>query len=783
MLDTQLIAQVRGEPPLVVQNDEFESWTALEDALGAEVDSIVISPGPGAPNVAKDVGISAGAARECQLPLLGVCLGHQLLAVTYGATVCRGAEPMHGRISEIRLVGDGGRLFTDIPASFRAVRYHSLVVEDDERLPKQIRVTARSEDGVIMAIEIDDTKRIAMGVQFHPESICSQFGAEMIANFLGTVNCHFINTPRVPKQLKASPSSMVEEQERCPNSLHICVEMIPGIEPKGENLGDDLGLVFAEVFPESSSPARFWLDSASRQGDARFSFMGSAAGPLAEVVEFYVESGDRALDAVANAKSPKCYLRHWSKQVGTNETSDVSIFHFLERRIEDLAAECTFSCEEKGDEKGLDSWDFPFPFSCGFVGYFGYGLRRLCGVNAEKKLCRSSEPVEQTEPKVGPQLCNADSFVPDSSFLFADRMLVWDHATESAWVITIENSEPKVGKTQREWREKTSEKVRNFFEKKACFEIGGKKTCREEISSLGDEKAAFPLKANVESDAYKECIETCLEEIRAGETYEICLTRQLGLESARFRTQAFDLYRTLRNANPAPYAAYFEVKSTGSAPDERGADFAVCCSSPERFLTVSTDGVIESKPIKGTIRRGDSAEEDHILAERLRTSVKDRAENLMIVDLVRNDLGQVCEIGSVHVPKLMEIESFANVHQMVSTVRGRLPGKSCKAVSAVRAAFPGGSMTGAPKLRTMEIIDRLEKNERGVYSGALGYLSLNGAADLNIVIRSAVVTPSGVSVGTGGAIVALSDPEEELAETNLKAAKLQSAVSRTTTVH
>ncbi|MGH3930520.1 MAG: aminodeoxychorismate synthase component I, partial [Pseudonocardiaceae bacterium] len=260
-----------------------------------------------------------------------------------------------------------------------------------------------------------------------------------------------------------------------------------------------------------------------------------------------------------------------------------------------------------------------------------------------------------------------------------------------------------------------------------------------------------------ERSTYLQLIAACQQQIRAGETYEVCLTNML---TAHGKLHVADSYRLLRQHNPAPFAAQL-----------RFGTLSVLSCSPERFLKVSTAGIVESRPIKGTRPRSDSPAEDELLRADLHSSIKDHAENLMIVDLVRNDLGSCAEVGSVRAEALFEVESYATVHQLVSTIQARLR-TDRSTVDCVRAAFPGGSMTGAPKIRTMQIIDRLEDGPRGVYSGALGYFSLNGAADFSIVIRTLIVTPSRIDYGVGGAIIALSDADAEFEETAVKATPL-----------
>ena len=257
-----------------------------------------------------------------------------------------------------------------------------------------------------------------------------------------------------------------------------------------------------------------------------------------------------------------------------------------------------------------------------------------------------------------------------------------------------------------------------------------------------------------EASAYLRDIELCQEHLAAGESYEICLTNELVGPPC---DEALSLHRVLRRVNPAPYAAYL-----------RFGGVEVASSSPERFLSLDRDGALEARPIKGTVARGATPGEDREAAARLRAGAKDRAENLMIVDVLRNDLGRIAKVGSVTVPSLMGIESYATVHQLVSTVRARLR-DGATIVDCLRACFPGGSMTGAPKPRTMEILEGLEERPRGVYSGVIGYFGADGSADLSIAIRTLVNSSEALTIGAGGAITVQSDPGGELRELLLKA--------------
>jgi len=253
---------------------------------------------------------------------------------------------------------------------------------------------------------------------------------------------------------------------------------------------------------------------------------------------------------------------------------------------------------------------------------------------------------------------------------------------------------------------------------------------------------------------YRNLISQAKQHIRDGDVFQLCITTNVTVSTD---VRDHELYRLLRHHNPAPHQALF-----------RSPGLSMVASSPETFLQVRPSGLVTTKPIKGTRPRGDTPESDVALSNQLASSDKEQAENLMIVDLMRNDLSRVCDEASISVPQLLEVESYPSVHQLVSTVSGQLKADT-SAVDAVKACFPGGSMTGAPKHRAVSLLAQMESGSRGAYSGCFGLFSVDGSVSLAMTIRTAFVSPGEVSLGVGGGITWSSTPEDEVAEVGYKA--------------
>ncbi|MBC8365983.1 aminodeoxychorismate synthase component I [bacterium] len=372
------------------------------------------------------------------------------------------------------------------------------------------------------------------------------------------------------------------------------------------------------------------------------------------------------------------------------------------------------------------------PFSGGAVGVLSY------------ELGRSLLPV--------PPKTHDDLDLPELSFYFFDRFILFDRDRGQAWAVAYARGED----TQEAEREAQLRA----------------KLLAESLSELQDiqdgpdtpvDSGLLEISRSFSGDQYRSAVARCIEEIHNGEAYELCLTGRFETE---YRGDPLELYRRLRRDNPAPFGGFL-----------RFPEAALISSSPERFLRVDAEGHVEARPIKGTRKRGASPAEDAALRAELKSSRKDRAENTMIVDLLRNDLNRVCETGSVTVPELCVIEDYASLFQMVSTITGTLAADHDR-FDLLASAFPGGSMTGAPKIAAMKILESLEPCVRGYYSGAMGYLGFDGGMDLSMVIRAIQLIGSRALVGAGGAVVAGSDPESEWREALAKASPTLSSIAK-----
>jgi len=349
-----------------------------------------------------------------------------------------------------------------------------------------------------------------------------------------------------------------------------------------------------------------------------------------------------------------------------------------------------------------------------------------------------------------------------------DTVMSWDHQTNEAWIVS--QGFPEIDADQRQQRaQQRMDFFLNVLSKKASPSV---KTTSPQPESLEHSsfRYAVPgpsgLTSNFSASRFKESVQKCVGYIYAGDVFQINLAQQLRIAA---NCHAVELFKRLKAANPAPFSAYFDFEVSGFHRTQ------IISSSPERLVAVN-QGHVETRPIKGTRRRTGRPMVDIWERQRLSSSQKDIAENTMIVDLMRNDFSRVCTDDSVTVPQLCEMEEYASVMHLVSSVEGQLR-PECDLTDLLAAIFPGGSITGAPKVRAMEIIAELEPDSRGAYCGSIGYLGFDGNADLNILIRTITAQRGWWQIPVGGGIVSQSDPKKEYEETWTKAAGLLRAIA------
>lgn len=365
------------------------------------------------------------------------------------------------------------------------------------------------------------------------------------------------------------------------------------------------------------------------------------------------------------------------------------------------------------------------PFIGGAVGYLSYDLG-----NYMEKLLRTAKD---------------DTNVYDLYFGLYNWVIVIDHLEEKTYIATPNLNEKEEGKIALDIEKRIGEATKKGIDT-ICYE-------KIEVNPI-------KLKSNFTKEEFMNSVRKVQDYIKQGDIYQANLTQRFEGETT---LSSYELYRDLRNISPAPFGAFLNFEDTN-----------VLSNSPERFIKC-IDKKVETRPIKGTRPRGTTKEEDLRLQEELRNSEKDRAELLMIVDLERNDIGRISKIGTVKVPELFIIEPYANVNHLVSTVVGELDdNRSC--VDVIKATFPGGSITGAPKIRAMEIIDELEPTQRNIYTGSIGYIGFNGDMDLNIAIRTIIKQDKKVYFQVGGGMTWDSNPEDEYQETLDKAKSIMKAL-------
>ena len=689
------------------------------------------------------------------MPILGVCLGHQALGYHYNAKVeLAPFGPVHGLTSKVvhdlfieKEPNDSREnanvrkcnLFEGIPQSFDVVRYHSLTVQfppsgeyeiDDSPIEPiawcKSDTEAENGDGEIcMALRHKINPHY--GVQFHPESVgTGEYGYRIFQNFcqFSADRCESIkrtNGEVMDQDELISTNDVGEENIDTSGDDSKYKVLVHKISKTDQPLPSP-EIVFENMF--ATMDDSFWLDSSTGRKDAdleemkkpsafgndggcpivsnsRFSIMGGNLGPLCKKIEYWGKD-----HKIENRGLVITDPVEGTRECIESEQDIISFLHdeILTNGVADTVDEITFDAlDPNAEHTEVTIESTPFQYRGGFVGYIGYEVwhdtrgaicrQEACGVSVNDKEANGS----------------SNPLVPTSAFLFADRSLVYDHWRDDWYLVGVTESSGSTGKSKNEVIQWMRDVTAEVTVMSPAYEANGKSAIPSE-----SKERIFNLKRS--KDEYSADIARCHEEIRNGESYELCLTNQLSTSVSfpnasptNLSSTPFGLYKILRHKNPAPFAAFLKFDSTNiekSGGYQNDSSVSICCSSPERFLSVTKEDtpsdigeefdnsryhgwefappfvsrngdaeskfIVESKPIKGTASRiiakqGDpdyhaKLQEDKMAADELQKSMKNRAENLMIVDLLRNDLSRVCEPGSVHVPKLMGIESFATVH-------------------------------------------------------------------------------------------------------------------------
>ncbi|KAK5737886.1 para-aminobenzoate synthase, (PABA) [Elasticomyces elasticus] len=707
-----IIALLRDNLPVTVESIKIDDsrFVLNDDAFRKYINNfnaVVAGPGPGHPANSKDVGLIGKLwtlPDDCILPVLGICLGFQNLAMAFGGVIERLNEPRHGLVRHLThcdrdIFGGIGEL--------DATQYHSLHVRlshdtEADHGADPWTPARKCKQLVPLAWDLSDLNNgpILMaarhchkpfwGVQYHPESICSNGGPELIQSWWAEAsrwnagqgrNCDL--TPSMVSREPPIEQPTAGLEHRAPSDVRW-----RAVPYGGKKDAADLVNVLRDQ-GEGAEP--ILLESGMRDGKpvnsetGRFSIIGL---PTKDALQLKWCTKDRLLTVEAEGKVV------YSKQV---------LISGVFAAVESIMTEHKAS----GGPTGVPFWG-------GLVGYISYeaGLESIDVPPAAVEDAR-----------------------PDVWFVLVERSVVVDHVEHCTYIQSLsENDEIWLDHVVH----LTQEQNRHTARVLASISDG--------VIISGPDKAEYCAK-----------VSACQQQLRAGESYELCLTDQTLIRNS---AKPWALYQRLREANPAPFGAYLHFDDA-----EKKHELDLISSSPERFLSWSRDGKCQFRPIKGTVKK--EAGMTRKKAEEILRSEKERAENLMIVDLIRHDLNGVDGVRDVCVPKLMQVEEYATVYQLVSVIEGQLD-TTAPTTAALVNSLPPGSMTGAPKKRSCELLGGIEaaSGPRGLYSGVLGYFDVGGGGDFSVIIRSAFKwSDDGVwTVGAGGAVTALSEPDAEWEE-------------------
>ncbi|EGE03538.1 para-aminobenzoate synthase [Trichophyton equinum CBS 127.97] len=722
----------------VIRFDEF-TWDTFKASVLPHLDAIILSPGPGSPDKESDFGFNSRLIREVNIPVLGICLGHQGIGTAFGAKIIHAPNIKHGQVCKIHHNKTG--IFEGLPEQFEGVRYNSLILPFND-LPKELELTAWTfDEGIPVVMGIKHSSRPIYGTQWHPESVCSKYGQHIMDNFRDKVlqfwasqpsdigTTHQISSTGLLPDSILSRSAIVKEAQGTfhPQNKRPWSIATDGVRPyyiQGTSLGKGVApqTVFDTIIRNSSLDGEAWLDSARvRDAHSRNSYLGIGAFTLC----YWSETGKlSASQQGKQVKSEKLTTSYWSWLDQFQQS-------IIEQNVESVQPALLGEDTQAGQPL----------LQVGLIGYFGYEMKRESLPGYRYRRSTEKENIHS---------------VPDSQHLFTNVVLRLDNYTgewmafglirrgEEDPIGKFINAHSPIGLTQHEYE---------------CILSNTRELFAAPPSPPYTLPTPLPsFEAIDDENSYSQKIHAAQQAIKEGETYEVTLT-------TRFRAHCpdvdpYSLYLSLRSRNPAPYSAYIHFPVS---------DTTILSSSPERFISVDGDGVAEMKPIKGTLAVSPDQAEDERRKIQLATDVKELAENLMIVDLIRSDLHNISPSKSIQVPKLLQVESYETVHQLVTTIQSQIA-KNVGGVKVVERCFPPGSMTGAPKLRSVKIIDELEgEPERGIYSGSLGYMCASGTVDQSVVIRTIVKNGADLELGAGGAITWLSEPDKEWDEVMVKA--------------